>query len=691
MKTFTYNLILFAVLFQFSIDNTFAKNSNNQILLDAIKLKAMIPSEISETAIVFDENAAEILKDYLHNAKTYSDIVSLYKNNPFIALTPIYNRSESTDSLYINNLFIWFPKGIKANDDTTKSLFSIPFLDVTNFAFGLTDFLIDRTKTELNIAFFERFKDEMTKDEYKDLRIFFPHTFQMLTAIGDQMYYYNNYIQGLRHAFETDLNRMPYQIRNWVDLQKDSIDASVYNTIRVGLITTTSIIENKHPGAILKDLSIDLKNLDKKQDDKTFQTFENLTHLVALISESFRDTNGADDYWVDGSKIRQLTDDDVLLRIYLGLLYQQIQLDSDKHNNIAFSNEITLLNLLDAIGENWKTYGSEAKRLISRFSTQINLTQNSVARFNEIKKRVKSNEELSNRERNYEMFNAYFDITTSMLDILRNIGLGMNEFTEGINKIDTAVGQKLQAIFSETELKKIGTGFIATIEATQKIGVYIFNKQYAGAVAQTFLILNSAQTTKNNQWQKFLKYGTFMANMVSADSPEAVTAAIEAVAAPPGSYSIKRNVNWSVALNGYLGIFTGNELICVNDQKGRAFNLALTAPVGLSINKGSIGNKSKHSLGLFFPIIDLGFVASYRFDEENSDVSALPKIQLKQLISPGLFLEWGLPKFPIIISAGWQTGPQLRESHDEEQQLSRMYHRFGVSLKADIPILYLKK
>lgn len=683
LTTTTFFVAIFAIGFP-----ALAQQHLNPILKHALELRSLV-TEIKE-------DDGRLIIPYSEEIDTILfNVLSYYSAK--IDKAAIAREFEDLNEFFKVGVDI---SALSDSEPVSKPSFisSLSSLNVTNFAFGLTDFLIDRTKTELNIAFFERFKDEMTKDEYNDLKILFPQTFQMLTAIGDQMYYYNNYIQGLRHAFETDLNRMPYQIRNWVDLHKDSIDASVYYTIRIGLITTTSIIENKHPGAILKDLSTELKSLNNNENDSIFGTFENITHLVSLISESFRDTLGAGDYWVDGSKIRQLTNDEVLLRIYLGLLYQQIKLDSAQID-IAFSNDITLLNLLDTIGKNWNVYSFEANRLISRFSSQINLTQSSVTRFNETKRRVNANDELTNRERNYEMFNAYFDITTSMLDILRNIGLEMNEFAEGINKIDTAVGQKLQAIFSEKKFKEIDTLIIANIEAAHKIGIFTFNKQYAGAVAQTFMLLNRADANKNNQWQAFIKYGTFMANMVTADSPEAVTAAIEAVAAPPGSYSIKRHSNFSIALNGYLGVFGGQEFISGMDN---AWNASITAPVGISFNWKRCENKNVGWVvptSIFASIIDLGVITNYRLTETN-DVSSVPKVKLNNIISPGIFLEWRLGKSPLTLGAGGQFGPQIREQiikddmgniTGKELISEALYWRAGLSLKVDIPILYFKK
>lgn len=777
MKTliyFTVNAILISTFFY----NVQAQKQERSVINDAIALKkiGMTYDSLSQKITMNSnmtnewEQAYKILINYSEGKeKDAQEIHYSFESNNFILVH--YTSSLS-----------------KKKIESGKSLFSFPSLDITNFAFGLTDFLIERTKTELNIAFFERFKDEMTKDEYKDLSILFPQTFQMLTVIGDQMYYYNNYIQGLRHAFETDLSRMPYKIRTWVDSHKESIDITVYNTISIGLATTTSIIENKHPGAILKDLSTELKFLVKDNNEANFKALENIIHLVALISESFRDTQGADDYWVSGSKIRQLTNDDVLLRIYLGLLSQQIKLDS-ANLDIVLSKDVTLLSMLDTIGNNWSEYSPVANSLMLKFSSHINMTQNSVARFKETKRRVNANDELSNRERNSEMFNAYFDVTNSMLDILRNIGLGMNEFAENINRISPKVGSDLQTIFSKNNLRTIDDLYISKIEATYKIGVYAFNKQYAGLVSQTFLILSNFQkeskdfnlgklkklpfpskTTKidainykellkslksldikesvkifsgdeeidkhlskivtaidslneefsenesvkikdigknidkltelikcyhNDQWRNFLKYGTFMANIVTADSPESATSAIEAVASPPGSYSIKRHSTFSVALNGYLGVFGGQEFI-----KGleKAYNASITAPVGISFNwkRNKVGLLQT---GLFVSVIDLGVITNYRLTETNN-ISSVPKVQLKNIVSPGLFLEWRLGKSPLTLGAGGQFGPQIREQNiiDDQSNVTGqelisqgLYWRAGVSLKVDIPILYFKQ
>ena len=92
-----------------------------------------------------------------------------------------------------------------ASGISSFSLSSIGGLDVTNIADGFARFIVKRAKTELSVAFFDKFKTELSKPQYKDMQSLFPQTFRALTAIGDEIYNYESYIQTLRECFEKDL------------------------------------------------------------------------------------------------------------------------------------------------------------------------------------------------------------------------------------------------------------------------------------------------------------------------------------------------------------------------------------------------------------------------------------------------------------------------------------------------------
>ena len=101
---------------------------------------------------------------------------------------------EAINAAYINNKRI---KPIAESLDVTiaeasltslSALFSsVGGLDVTQFADGLTKFLVKRTKEELNIAFFSNFYNVLEKPEFKDLQTVFPQTYRALKIIGNEI------------------------------------------------------------------------------------------------------------------------------------------------------------------------------------------------------------------------------------------------------------------------------------------------------------------------------------------------------------------------------------------------------------------------------------------------------------------------------------------------------------------------
>ena len=78
-------------------------------------------------------------------------------------------------------------------------------------------------------------------------------------------------------------------------------------------------------------------------------------------------------------------------------------------------------------------------------------------------------------------------------------------------------------------------------------------------------------------------------------------------------------------------------------------------------------------------------MAAFRF--ENDSTESVPKIELKDIISPGIFYSLGIPKSPLSINVGYQVGPKLREVKSGVNEFSEAYTRFSVSLTVDIPIL----
>jgi hypothetical protein len=227
-------------------------------------------------------------------------------------------------------------------------------------------------------------------------------------------------------------------------------------------------------------------------------------------------------------------------------------------------------------------------------------------------------------------------------------------------------------------------------------------------------ILNQKIIDRNiDLFDQFAHYANFLNDVISADSTTDLRDVINKYAEPVGSYSIKRKNRFSLDLNAYPGLFGGfeNPIASGNDNNTRAlsnksnFVSGITAPIGISLSWGKKRNcafgksennvKNGHSLSIFIPVVDIGAAFSYRWT--NDTLSGLPEIKLSQILTPGLFLIWGLKNMPIAIMAGVQITPKLREVNIYDATTKKYSNdtaeinmvRFGITASVDIPIFNL--
>ncbi|MEL6273523.1 MAG: hypothetical protein AAFU03_00280, partial [Bacteroidota bacterium] len=204
--------------------------------------------------------------------------------------------------------------------------------------------------------------------------------------------------------------------------------------------------------------------------------------------------------------------------------------------------------------------------------------------------------------------------------------------------------------------------------------------------------LDTARVNRNRE-QLFL-YGTFMADVAAAETPDAFGAALNSVALPPGSSQLKRNKPFSMELNAYFGISFANERLNLPDDLPAEVELpardsrtaSLYVPVGLSMSwKGSYSQKSSYSL--FFPLIDLGAVSAYRFDADNQQVERLPRFTFQNVFAPGAHLLYNFANTPFSFGLGAQYGPSLRRIYpDGSPFLDVSAVRFMATFSVDVPI-----
>ena len=187
------------------------------------------------------------------------------------------------------------------------------------------------------------------------------------------------------------------------------------------------------------------------------------------------------------------------------------------------------------------------------------------------------------------------------------------------------------------------------------------------------------------------------ATTASAESAEDVTEALHAVAAPVGSYRVKRiSGSTRFTVTSYVGAVAGYEPrlygggVNLSDEGGYVGGLA--APIGVELSQGFGGA----SLGLFVSVLDVGALVSQRFDNlvaevegsaEEADIQGATEPRFVQVFAPGAFLTLGVSKnWPLSFGLGGQWIPDQRtiEINGTEQRASAL--RWSAFLAVDLTL-----
>ncbi|MBO9204293.1 MULTISPECIES: hypothetical protein [Niastella] len=604
----------------------------------------------------------------------HQDLVSRIKNsanNPFLA-----------ESVNTSDTFLLKIKGLGAAQSgggsiLSQALTSIGGIDVTTIVDGFAKFIVKRTKQELAISFFDKFKDMIAKE--KDLQSVFPETYQALTVIGDQIYNYQAYIQTLRESFEKDLSTLAKNLPSIIDNHQAFFDQENKRWLKATLLTgsyvTSGLQDHVHPGDLLADYPAEYL------DSLLSNNWKGAVQTLQLISLSLRDTASNKDsaYWVSPRQVRELIANSTAFNIYLGLMYET-EKTFDKTNgaggHIYFKDStVTLQRILDAVHVN-----------LAPFRTFITQFGEKAGRLNTM---IRQYKKAASDSLMLEQYYAYF---TATVDLLQQ-------------------SSKVTSIPAVRDLVKVDLGKEMTdyFDISRSFSNLVLNvnrRNYAAAIINTthiYDVIRIKWSAKNPDVQggalfdapaavkaskdEIFKYGGFMAALVQAKSSDEVENAIEAIALPTGSARIKRETPFNISLNAYGGLFLGHESIAGIKNKKWINSYGITAPIGVAFS-----TSSHHlSYSLFLSVVDIGAVAAFRFADTLT--SKVPVIELKNIVSPGAFFSLGLPRSPVSINLGAQMGPNLRKVYaptDGKQSndyANQTYWRFSVSVCVDIPVL----
>jgi hypothetical protein len=657
------------------------------------------------------------------------EITTLINNNPVLKSTCSYNNYKQPPNT-IDATQAGEPTSI-----ATPSFASLGGLDVTSLADGMAKFLVARTKQELAVTFFSKFKEAISDSNYKDLQTLFPETYNALKAIGDEIYNYDAYMQTLRECFEKDLGELTANLPSIIKNHKVFFDQhkDIAAVLESGCYIAEELKDNQHPGQILRDFpSYYLDDLDRN--------WEGSIQTLQLVSESLRDSAQATDstsYWVSPSDIAKLVSDSTTFKIYLGLLYEQA---GHAQHPIMFSDSSTICDILGFVGTHFSRYYGNYK---SYFTDLIKKT-NALTRILRTYKKAANDTVALEQYYEYSMatvdffesavnitklapvdiisendptksffenaktsLSIYFGVARSAVDIAWDIKRRsyasaivnvVNIYNLTLAKTsgqDAAVIKK--GLMPKCEYKKINKAWAS---ANDSLTTWIAEHRDTAGLKTRVDILYSIKTdfeknvdeisqleSANGIMRSFLRYGTFMATIVQAKNSDDVESAIEASVLPPGSSRTKRQSCINVALNAYVGPYYGNETITGFDKPFAllhpTFNAyGITAPIGISASTSWGGC----SFSAFASIVDIGSIVAFRFNDTTTQ--QIPTVHLRDIVSPGLFFSFGIPGCPISLNMGAQTGPNLHTVTSSANDYSNAaYWRYSFSICVDIPLL----
>ncbi|MBV6426901.1 MAG: hypothetical protein KIPDCIKN_01414 [Haliscomenobacter sp.] len=243
-------------------------------------------------------------------------------------------------------------------------------------------------------------------------------------------------------------------------------------------------------------------------------------------------------------------------------------------------------------------------------------------------------------------FMDYFPMVRLAMDLLHT--LIENPLTEGdtlfknLRQLPEITGQTL-SMFENVQGERYGSA--------------IFN------LVELFRLVSQEDQASSARWQKlrsdFLLYGSFMANVATAQTAEEVKGALLAAALPPGSSRVKREDAFNLAFNGYLGVTGGREALSnSNAITKEAYTIGLSMPIGVAVSWKFKSSQSA-SYSLMFSMLDLGAVASFRLGDQ--DAGLLPELSFENLVAPGAYFLLNVPRSPFSLGFGSQYGPRARK------------------------------
>ncbi|HHH50541.1 MAG TPA: hypothetical protein ENK52_06150 [Saprospiraceae bacterium] len=519
-------------------------------------------------------------------------------------------------------------------------------------------FLVDRTKKELTISFFDKFRDQLDEvhnvpfagNAMVDIRLktILPNTYLLL----DSRQYFDTPSMGETWitAFKKDIGSLPFSIENTLKVSKNFRNSKTGHFTLALFDMVDRIEQGYHPLEVIEDLGNTHRQYNTHQIDQYF----GLLALLALNSTGI-DFEGVR-HWLSVDELNAMPEP--ARKYFLGLIYQQ-GLHAGLLSNIRLTDTSTLAGAVTL--DNYPHFFSVVKGLmgdLNKIDDQLTIVKDS----------LKSNSAALGVYLTYTnaVYTAFDHLVENTFQLAGTDAYYESDYFRKFRPIAYDIVNFNRSVSNEN----YGESLLVTISFLKHLSDG--NKEMDGLI------------------KPLTYYANFLIDIIVASENEAIDlkGIIENYALPVGSYRIKRHQATSIDLNAYPGLYTGYEF---SQNSSNSANFGVTAPIGFSFSwRSSLEGATSASHSIFLSAIDIGAPFSYRF--VNDETAGFPaNIKWEQIFSPGLFYIYGFNNSPLVFSAGLQYTPSLRKVEVNQITTQQSVLRFGLSLSVDIPVFNLRR
>jgi len=730
--TFTINTKVPAQEYTVILPISSASLSQGNILDDAIALEKANGTDI--------QLLIDILSFYSSKSLSYSELQILIKENPYLNSLIQVKTGDSIKTYSIasaNNTVKGVYKLSNGDIIGAHDGGGLSGIDVTKYANAMAEIMIDHAKEELTIAFFNRFKTFIA--EHEEFRILFPKTSDKLENL--LAYKYPEMIKALRKVFLEDIRMIAYHIDDVLALPKYKELTINYPEVTI-VIRSLRLVHQLETGGlnasgVLSTLA-GFSEWTTSKSDK-FKNVGAALKTANLINQSISFRNkDAKMEWHEPTKIAGLFEDEILFKIYMGLLYEKTFNMTGNEAVNFIKKDGTVISLTTILDKKSKEIFFLQNK-IQEFTDLVSIVQKTA-------KELEGNKPKTNEQRYtyisnsidvigyafslYSSFDDSLEVSDEYIamlritnDIYKNVyeeqyNAAISNTIDLFSKIITLKNDKyrisdkeleeIKKLIKEKDLVRVaaklnkGSFGLAAADINTLAKAIATNSELREKIAG-FSNLNKEDEKNSKTLEDFLylvqkikPYALFMANVVEAKDEKEVKAALDAVILPVGSSSIKKNSDFNFNIQSYLGArlsFTNPKNKAVQSTWNDQF--ALSAPIGFSVSHGF--DKNWGSISLFLPVLDLGAIVDYKLKYENEGTpdeeleSKDYTIKLGQIFSPGAYIVYGFGlNIPVSLGFGGQYGPGLSKiDEDNSTTVSNPYWKWNMFLSVDIPLFNL--